>query len=123
MALSEFAKLAMQELASQINERNAAVGTLKASQGDKQGLIESLAVNPPAENKAVVALCNKVTELDAALSKAIDERNAALDPIADEMLASGKENVEALTAKVADLDKTIKAGRKYFTDLYGEEVV
>lgn len=121
--LDEFAQLAKQKLHASIDERNAFVATLKASQGDKAGLIETLAVNPPSDNEEAVAACDEVTRLDIALNEAIKTRNALLEPIADEMLAAGKEQVDELTTKVGELDKTIKAGLKYFEDLYGPEVL
>lgn len=119
--LDEFASLAKERLRSSIEERNSLISTLKASQGDRASLIESLRNQP---------LDGPLGKIQAAREKAYadferltNELNAQLEPMADEMLASGKANVEELTTKIGELDKMIVAGIKYFSDLYGSDVV
>lgn len=118
--LGEFEKMAWERLASTIEAHNAETGKLKAVSGDPQELLEALRV-ANSDDPNVQAAQAAVTEADRALNDAVNALDALLKPQAEAMQSEAAAQVEAITSKVDELYKTIKAGQNYLKGLVSND--
>jgi hypothetical protein len=116
--LDEFGQDAKNRLAATIEQRNALVATLKATQGDPQELLENL--RETSDNEQVVKFRAQIETLTDKLYELETKRDEVLKPIVEEMRAEAAKGSEGVSEKADALDKTVKAGLNYLKELYGE---
>lgn len=120
--LGEFEKMAWVRLNETIALHNAEVNKLKAVAGDPQGLIQALRV-ADTDDPNVKAAQDLVSSLDKQLNDAIVSLDELLKPQAEAMQAEVATQVEAITGKVDEYTKTIKAGQNYLKGLAGDDAL
>ncbi|HET7713328.1 MAG TPA: hypothetical protein VFK94_02735 [Patescibacteria group bacterium] len=116
--LDEFGQDAKNRLATTIEQRNALVAQLKATQGDPQELLEAL--RETSDDPQIVKMREQINTLNDKLYELETKRDEALKPLVEQMRAEAAQGSEGVSEKADALDKTIKAGMNYLKELYGE---
>lgn len=118
--LDEFGTMAKDRLRATIEEYNVLAAQVKAANSDPADLLETLR-DTYTDNPDVVKITEAIEKLDNQREQLYQKRDALLQPVVEQMVEQAKSGTEGLDAKVADLRSTINAGRKYITDMYGED--
>lgn len=116
--IDEFGQQLKERLANTINEHNALAARVKAASGDEQSLLETLRENN--DNEQAQKITAAIEDLDNKREALINKRDEILKPIAQQMIEDSKAGLGDAEAKAADLLKTIKQGKGYLVDTYGE---
>lgn len=105
-------RMAYEQLATFIKERNSHVGTANAANGDRQTLQEQ--ITEESTDPEIVAARE-------ARDEAIERLYALTTPKVDEVMANAKEATEGLEDKIKEIDAVLKPGLNYYRKLYGDE--
>jgi hypothetical protein len=108
----EMQAMSFRTLSGLIEERNSLVGTISAASGDRLDLVEQL--TEESNEPDIVAAREARDEAIAAL-------DALIRPKVEDIIANASEKIDEATAKVKELDSTIKPGVSYYKKMYGED--
>lgn len=119
--LDEFGTMAKARLVETISQHNVLAGRVKAATGDEQTALEVLREN--SDNPEAQKITAAIEDLDNKREALFLKRDEILKPEAAKMVEESKAGLGDSEAKAADLLKTINAGKKYLSDLYGEAAI
>lgn len=117
----DFGQQAYDRVATLIASRNEKAGTIKAAQGDAQGLLEALRTS--SDDATVVKINAQLETLLAQVESLETKRDEILAPIVEDIKSNAASKVEPLTAEVDEMDKQIRAASNYLKSMYGAEAV
>lgn len=117
----DFGQQAYDRVVTLIGTRNEKAGTIKAAQGDAQGLLEALRTSSDDAN--VVKINAQLETLNSQVLALEAKRDEILAPIVESIKADAGAKVEPLTAEVDEMDKQIRAASNYLKSMYGEAAV
>jgi hypothetical protein len=118
--LDDFGKMAKERLLATINEYNALAAQAKAANGDPNELLDTLR-EVYEEDENVNKIRATIEDLDDKREKLVSKMDEILRPVVQQRIEAAKQGTEGLDEKLKDLKATVTAGRKYITDLYGED--
>ena len=116
--LDDFGQMAVERYTASVNEYNGLVAVIKAASGSYDDVLES--VKSDSSNPQIEKINLGIVKHEEAIQKLTAELDALARPIADERVKGGAKDVEAEIAKADALHKTVKSGRTYLIDSYGE---
>lgn len=121
MELDEFGAQAVKRYVDSVNNYNALVSQIKAASGTPEDVLAG--VMSDTSDPTIEKYLSAIERHKAGIQKLEHELTAYAQPIADERVKAGSSNVEAEIAQADVLHKTVKSGRTYLIDSYGEEVL
>lgn len=121
VTLDEFGQMAKDRLRSSIEQHNTLASRVKAATGDPQALLDNLRETYTEGDAGKITAA--IEDLDNKREALFAKRDEILKPIVASMVEDAKAGVGDAEQQAADLLKTIKAGQKYLSDLYGEGAI
>lgn len=121
VTLDEFGNMAKARLKDSIEQHNTLASRVKAATGDPLALLDNL--RETYTEGEVGKYTAAIEEIDNKREALFVKRDALLTPIVEKMVEEAKAGVGDAEQQAADLLKTIKAGQKYLSDLYGEAAI